>query len=99
MSRAGRRILSSVRKARAFARGEIEKGFVVHLPDEVNVRLIRKRLGLTRIEFSNRFGFSPDAVKEWETGRRTPDRSARVLLKIVEHEPDAVRRGARRVMP
>jgi putative transcriptional regulator len=93
MSKAGKRILSSVRKARAFARGETDKGFVVHVPDEVNVRAIRKRLTLTRIEFANRFGFSPDAVKEWETGRRTPDRSARVLLKIVEHEPEAVRRA------
>ncbi len=93
MSKAGRRILSSVRKARSFARGETDEGFVVHVPDEVNVRAIRKRLALTRIEFANRFGFSPDAVKEWETGRRMPDRSARVLLKIVEHEPEAVRRA------
>jgi putative transcriptional regulator len=93
MSKAGRRILSSVRKARAFARGESDKGFVVHVPEEVNVRAIRKRLALTRVEFANRFGFSPDAVKEWEIGRRTPDRSARVLLKVVEHEPEAVRRA------
>jgi putative transcriptional regulator len=93
MSKAGSRIIASVRKARAFARGETDKGFVVHVPDAVNVRAIRKRLALTRVEFANRFGFSPDAVKEWETGRRTPDRSARVLLKIVEHEPEAVRRA------
>lgn len=93
MSKAGERILGSVRKARAFARSETKENFVVHVPDEVDVRAIRKRLALTRLEFANRFGFSPDAVKEWEIGRRTPDRSARILLKIVEHEPDAVRRA------
>lgn len=93
MSKAGKRILSSVRKARTFARGEMDNGFVVHVPAAVNVRAIRRRLALTRVEFAHRFGFSPDAVKEWETGRRTPDRSARVLLKIVEHEPGAVRRA------
>ena len=93
MSKAGKRLLGSVRKARAFARGETSDGFIVHVPDEVNVRAIRKRLALTRVEFANRFGFSADAVKEWEIGRRKPDRSARVLLKIVEHEPDAVRRA------
>ena len=93
MTKAGSRILASVRKARAFARGETDKGFVVHVPEAVNVRAIRKRLALTRVEFAARFGFSPDAVKEWEIGRRTPDRSARILLKIVEHEPDAVRRA------
>jgi putative transcriptional regulator len=93
MSKAGKRILASVRKARAFARGETSKGFAVHVPVEVNVRAIRKRLALSRVEFANRFGFSSDAVKEWEIGRRTPDRSARILLKVVEHEPDAVTRA------
>ena len=93
MSKAGKRILRSVRKARAFARGETDEGFAVHVPDTVDVRAIRKRLALTRAEFASRFGFSPSAVKEWEIGRRTPDRSARVLLKIVEQEPDAVTRA------
>ena len=93
MSKAGNRILKSVRKARAFARSEASAGFVVHVPDKVNVRAIRKKLALTRVEFANRFGFSPSAVKEWEIGRRTPDRSARVLLKIVAEEPEAVSRA------
>ena len=93
MSKAGKRILASVRKARSFARGESSKGFVVHVPDEVNVRAIRRRLALSRVEFASRFGFSTAAVKEWEIGRRTPDRSARVLLKIVEREPEAVTRA------
>ena len=93
MSKAGRRILASVRKARAFARGETSEGFAVHVPDKVDVRAIRKRLALTRAEFASRFGFSPAAVKEWEIGRRSPDRSARVLLKIVEQEPEAVSRA------
>ena len=93
MSKAGKRILKSVRKARAFARGEASDGFVVHVPNKVDVRALRNRLALTRTEFANRFGFSPSAVKEWEIGRRSPDRSARVLLKIVEQEPEAVSRA------
>ncbi len=93
MSEAGKRILKSVRKARAFARGEASEGFVAHVPDRVNVRAIRKKLALTRVEFANRFGFSPSAVKEWEIGRRMPDRSARILLKIVAEEPEAVSRA------
>ncbi|MHB1217937.1 MAG: helix-turn-helix domain-containing protein [Alphaproteobacteria bacterium] len=82
-----------MRKARAFARGEADEGFVVHVPDKVDVRAIRERLALTRAEFASRFGFSQSAVKEWEIGRRTPDRSARILLKIVEQEPEAVTRA------
>lgn len=93
MSKAGKRILASVRKARSYARGEVTEGFVAHVPDKMDVRAIRKRLALTRVEFANRFGFSPSAVKEWEIGRRTPERSARVLLKIVSQEPEAVTRA------
>ncbi|MDX2142514.1 MAG: hypothetical protein SFV19_04090 [Rhodospirillaceae bacterium] len=66
MSKSGRRILASVRKARAFARGEGTEGFVVQVPDKVNVRAIRKRLALTRVEFAIRFGFAPASVKKWE---------------------------------
>ena len=45
-----------------------------------------------QVEFAGNFGFSPDAVQEWEAGRRMPDRSARVVREIVEHELEAARR-------
>jgi putative transcriptional regulator len=93
MSKAGTRILKSVRQARAFVRGEKKKGFVVHVPEEVDVRAIRQALGLTREEFAARFGFAKATVQDWEQRRRQPERSARVLLKVIEHEPDAVRRA------
>lgn len=70
MSKAGERILKSVRRARAFARGEETDGFVVHVPEEVDVRTIRSNLKLTREECAARFGFSKGAVKDWEQGRR-----------------------------
>jgi DNA-binding transcriptional regulator YiaG len=45
----------------------------VHVPDEVNVRAIRKRHALTGVEFASRFGFSPGAVKEqWSDGDNQP---------------------------
>jgi DNA-binding transcriptional regulator YiaG len=33
---------------------------------------------------------SIDAVKEWEMGRRKPERATRVLLKVIDREPEAV---------
>jgi len=93
MSKAGERILASIREARAFARGETNKGFRVHVPDKVDVRAIRKKLNLSRAAFALRFGFEPTAVKEWEIGRRRPNQSARVLLKVIQHEPEAVERA------
>jgi putative transcriptional regulator len=99
MSKAGSRILKSVRRARSFARGEGSKGFAVHVPEEVDVRAIRQSLGLTRKEFAARFGFAKAAVQDWEQHRRQPERSARVLLKVIKHEPDAVRRALASLNP
>lgn len=93
MSKAGSRILSSVRAARAFARGESDGGFVVHVPDTVDVRGIRADLDLSQEAFAKRFGFSLAAVRDWEQQRRTPEQAARVLLLVIAHEPAAVDRA------
>jgi putative transcriptional regulator len=66
------------------------RGFKVHVPDEVDVKAIRKRLGLTQARFSEAFGFSLDSVKNWESKRRTPEASARVLLIVIKNDPAAV---------
>ena len=93
MSKAGDRILKSARAARAYARGEKTEGFVAHVPDDIDVRAVRKKLDLSRKAFALRFGLSVDAVKEWEMGRRKPERATRVLLKVIDREPEAVKRA------
>lgn len=93
MSKAGSRILSSVRAARAFARGDGDGGFVVRVPDTVDVRAIRAGLGLSQEAFAKRFGFGLAAVRDWEQQRRTPEQAARVLLLVIAHEPAAVDRA------
>ncbi len=65
-------------------------GYRVTLPAEVNVKAIRKRLNMTQSRFSDTFGFSLDAVKHWEGGRRTPESSARAFLTVIDRAPEAV---------
>jgi putative transcriptional regulator len=96
MSKAGSRILGSVRKARAFARGEASDGFVVHVPEAIDVKAIRAKLGLSQETFALRFGFSAAAVRDWEQGRRQPEQAARVLLMVIEEAPQTVERVLRR---
>lgn len=62
----------------------------VHVPAEVDVKGIRKRLKMTQARFSSTFGFSLDAVKHWEGGRRTPESSARAFLTVIARNPSAV---------
>ncbi len=73
----------------AFLAGERE-GFKAHVPHEVDVKAIRNRLGMTQARFSNTFGFSLDAIKHWEGGRRTPEAPARTLLTVIDKNPAAV---------
>jgi putative transcriptional regulator len=65
-------------------------GYRVTLPAEVDVKAIRKRLNMTQSRFSDTFGFSLDAVKHWEGGRRTPESSARAFLTVIARDPKAV---------
>ncbi|NTW54829.1 MAG: helix-turn-helix domain-containing protein [Chlorobaculum sp.] len=86
-------MINSARQALAYARGEATEGFVAHVPEEVDVKAIRKSLGLTQAEFSLRFGFDIRTVQDWEQKRRKPERSARVLLTVIAREPEAVSRA------
>lgn len=88
------KIMEGVEQARAYLEGTADKRrYRVHVPAKVNVKKIRTRLGLSQESFAATYGFAVSAVRDWEQGRRRPERSARILLKIVEKEPDAVTRA------
>jgi putative transcriptional regulator len=95
MSKSGRSILRGARQALAYSKGARD-GFVAHVPEEIDVAAIRKRLGLSQAEFAGRFGFKLDALQNWEQGRRRPDGAARAFLRVIEREPEAVRRALAR---
>src|SRR5260221_12121633 len=73
----------------SFLSGEKE-GFKVHVPEKVDVKSIRNKLRMTQARFSDTFGFSLDAIKHWEGGRRTPEAPARTLLTVIDKNPVAV---------
>ncbi len=92
MTKSGQSILRGARQALDYARGK-RAGFVAHVPEDVDVAAIRKRLGLSQAAFAARFGFKLDAVQNWEQGRRRPEGAARAFLRVIEREPAAVRRA------
>ena len=63
------------------------------IPAEVDVRAVRQSLGLSQENFAAKFGFALGSLRNWEQGRRQPDGPARVLLKVIAKEPEAVRRA------
>ena len=52
-------------------------------------RRVRKRLGLSQLEFSNRIDVSLDTIRNWEQGKRSPTGAARALLKVLDKVPEA----------
>lgn len=70
--------------------GAVEHAVLVH---KINVRAVRESLNLTQEEFALRFGFNLSTLRGWEQGRRHPDGTARVLLKVIQNDPAAVERA------
>ena len=59
----------------------------------VDLKKLRRRLGLTQESFAARFGFSLGTLRNWERGRRRPDGPAQILLQVIDREPEAVERA------
>jgi len=52
-------------------------------------RRVRKRLGLSQAEFSQRIDVSLDTIRNWEQGKRRPTGAAKALLKVLDKAPEA----------
>lgn len=87
----GERIVESLEQAIAWTRGENNRVHVtlVHVPN-VDVRAVRRRMGLSQAEFATKFGLPPATLRNWEQGRSHPDAPTRVLLAVIAKHPEAV---------
>ena len=74
--------------------GDLDKaGFIatpVWTDAQVDVLKLRERLNLTRENFALRYGFEVETLRNWETGKRTPDKAARSYLLAIWNAPEEV---------
>ena len=92
MSPLVRDVLAGFEEYAAHTRGEptvIRTYSFPAIPDQVDVKAIRHKLGMTQQQFT-RFGFSLGAIRHWEAHRRTPEGPARVLLMVIDRNPSVV---------
>lgn len=92
----GNRIETAALQAAAHLRGERVPGlqeYRVQVPERIDVAALRRRLNLSQAAFSRTYGIDLGALQAWEQNRRRPDRTARVLLAVIEREPEAVLRA------
>jgi len=87
----GKRIIEGMKEALAISKGELAPtAYKINIPENVDVKAIREKMGLSQFSFANRFGLSVYALRNWEQGTRTPDPTARAYLKVIEKVPDIV---------
>ncbi len=82
-------IKQGLNEAVAFSREECRQA-IVHEFSPVDVKNVRKKMGMTQAEFASAFGISISTLRHWERGDRVPRGPALVLLNVVEKEPEAV---------
>jgi putative transcriptional regulator len=88
------RIKAGLDEALAIARGEADPAtYRIHVPPEVDVKALRRRLGMTQQEFALEFGFKLARLRDWEQGRSRPDGAMRAYLIVIDREPKAVARA------
>ena len=91
MAKRKNRILEGAKQALAIARAELDPAtYVVHIPDKIDVKAMRRRLGLSQTAFAKRYGFNPARIRDWEQDRSSPDGAVRAYLLVIQKEPEAV---------
>ena len=89
MNKAYTDIREGLDDAIAHAKGKKSKARE-HRMEPMDVKAIREKMGMRQQRFCAAFGISIGTLRHWEQGLRSPRGAARVLLRVVEHNPQAV---------
>ena len=57
--------------------------------DDIDVKAVRTRLGITQEQFALRYGLDLDSLQNWEAKRRKPDAAARSYLRVIARLPES----------
>ena len=89
MSTFGDDLIQSLHEALAHAKGDGPA--VVHAP--MTPRKVRERTKLTQAQMAPLMGMSLSGYRKWEQGTRRISGPAATLLRVLEREPEAVKRA------
>jgi putative transcriptional regulator len=95
-SNAFKEIMEGLKFMRAHALGETTEGRTTPgRIEEIDVVKVRQKTGLSQGEFATVFGFSSATLKNWEQRRNPPAGAARVLLTLIDRDPETILRTLR----
>jgi putative transcriptional regulator len=60
------------------------------IPDMIDIQSLRKCLQMSQTEFAKRFGFNLNTLRNWEHGRRHPEKAVLSYLCVISNNPQLV---------
>jgi putative transcriptional regulator len=89
----GRDLIAATREALAHKQGKITlPARMIEDMSAARVKEIRKKVAKSPKEFERRFGVPARTLEGWEQNKKV-DVAGRVLLKVIEKDPEAVERA------
>ena len=87
-------IKKDLEEAISIARGEADPStYRIHIPEDLDVKAIRKATSLTQQDFAMRFGFDLARLRDLEQKRTQPDSVVRAYLTVIRKNTEAVKKA------
>jgi putative transcriptional regulator len=95
------RLIKSMQEAINYAKGDkgkcretkIRVYEAAGIPETIDVQSLRKCLHMSQAEFAARFGFNLNTLRNWEHGRRHPDKAVLAYLCVISNNPQLVEKS------
>lgn len=89
MSKAFKSINQGLKEAIEYSKGNF-RGTREFKPKHIDVKQLRRKIGMSQSEFAVSFGISLGTLRHWERGDRYPQGPALVLLNLLSKDPNKV---------
>lgn len=87
-----RELDSNLKEAVKIAKGKSSPKTVYVVLAPAEIKAIRASVGMSQAVFARSFHLSLETIKGWEQGKRKPDAAAANYLRIIQADPEYVRR-------
>ena len=82
-------LIASIKEAGKINRGETAATRLYEFP-EPDIKAIREGIGYSQSKFATLIGVNIRTLQNWEQGHRHPTGPAKVLLRLVQADPQSV---------
>lgn len=82
-------LIAGMKDVLSYYKGE-RKGFAVHSAQDI--KAIRSKTRMSQPKFAEAFHLEVSTLRDWEQGRRQPERSARILLELIDKDSHTIQR-------